>query len=393
MSKPNVAYVMLDKLGGIASMNRNLIRFQPDGLNRMPQHVVLIQTLDDLATRTTGPTGADSDSFVQCRLLTENRYTILNRLARVIPRGTGALVSNDWYDLALCHIRDPGRAVFQIVHDEYNLDLAKQFGSVVDVFIAHSRYFFDRLRSEIPGGCERAVHLSYGVPLTQAVRSAKTGPLRLIFIGRMVEMKGIFDIPIIDSLLADLGILVDWTLVGDGPDKARLQREWLPRAPVKFLTPVTNTEVLDICSHNDIFVFPTRFEGFPVALLEAMSVGLVPVVSDLPSGVPEVVTEQTGFRVPVGDVNGFVSAIVYMYHNPELLERMSGAARKVVQQRFNIQDRASDYHKLFENWQELRRPRPTSYPLRKFGSRLDQPWLPNWFVKTLRRQGLGSVFW
>jgi glycosyltransferase involved in cell wall biosynthesis len=209
----------------------------------------------------------------------------------------------------------------------------------------------------------------------------------------MVEMKGIFDIPIIDSLLADLGILVDWTLVGDGPDKARLQREWLPRAPVKFLTPVTNTEVLDICSHNDIFVFPTRFEGFPVALLEAMSVGLVPVVSDLPSGVPEVVTEQTGFRVPVGDVNGFVSAIVYMYHNPELLERMSGAARKVVQQRFNIQDRASDYHKLFENWQELRRPRPTSYPLRKFGSRLDQPWLPNWFVKTLRRQGLGSVFW
>ena len=385
MSKPNVAYVMLDKLGGIASLNRNLIRFQPKKVVRMPQHAVLIQALDDLATRTTGPTGADSDSFLQCRLLIENRYAILNRLARVIPSGTGALVSNDWYDLALCHIRDPGRAVFQIVHDEYNLQLAKEFGSVVDVFITHSRYFFDRLRSEIPRAAERAVHLPYGIPLAQKCRIPVLGPLRLVFVGRMVELKGIFDLPAIDRLLADAGVKVEWTLVGDGPDKARLKSEWIPCAPVRFLSPETNAEVLEVCAQNDVFVFPTRFEGFPVALLEAMSAGLVPVVTDLPSGVPEVVSEQTGFRISLGDTFGFAAAIKMVDKNRELLESMSRAARKVVEERFDIRDRAVDYHNLFERWQEFRRPRAPTYPLPGLGSRMDNPWLPNWMVKAIRK--------
>jgi glycosyltransferase involved in cell wall biosynthesis len=80
----------------------------------------------------------------------------------------------------------------------------------------------------------------------------------------------------------------------------RLQESWHPRAPVRFLAPAANAEVLALCAENDVFVFPTRFEEFPVALLEAMSTGLVPVVSDLPSGVPEVVSEQTGFRIAIG---------------------------------------------------------------------------------------------
>lgn len=384
MSEANVAYVMLDKLGGIFSLNRNLIRHRPESAAPMPQHAVLLKDLDDPDVQPHHATGADTDTRVNYRVLRENRFAILKRIRNALPPGPGVLVSNDWQDLALCHLHDPGRAVVQIVHDAYNLGLAMRYGRVVDAFVAHSRYFYERLKSEVPDPANRVFHLPYGIPLAESVRHPGPGPLRLIFIGRMAGLKGIFDLPVIDRLLAAAGVPVEWTLVGDGPDKARLQREWEPIAPVRYFTPESNAGVLDLCAQNDVLVFPTRFEGFPVALLEAMSAGLVPVVSDLPSGVPEVVSADTGFRLPVGDTAAFAAAVEEIHRDRDRLETMSAAARETVASRFDIRDRAADYHALFARWEELRRPRPAKYPLPDSGSRLDQPWLPNWAVRATR---------
>ena len=68
--------------------------------------------------------------------------------------------------------------------------------------------------------------------------------------------------------------------------------QWGKSPRVRFCSPPTNPEVLALCAQSDVFVLPTRFEGFPVSLLEAMSAGLEPVVSDLPSGIPEVVSTE-----------------------------------------------------------------------------------------------------
>ncbi len=52
---------------------------------------------------------------------------------------------------------------------------------------------------------------------------------------------------------------------------------------------------------HDVFVLPTQFEGSPVSLLETMSAGLVPVITDLPGGIREIVEPAVGFRLPMGD--------------------------------------------------------------------------------------------
>jgi glycosyltransferase involved in cell wall biosynthesis len=384
MSSPNIVYVMVDKMGGIFNLNQNLIQFQPKGKERMKQHAVTLSILDDPATRSHTLTDVDSVSHIQLRLRTENRHSIIRRLKKAIPQGGGVLVSNDWYDLALCHLHDPGRAVIQIVHDEYNLQLAKKFGVVVDAFVAHSLHFYERIKNEVPAADGRTYHMPYGIPLALTVRKPKPGPLRLLFLGRMVELKGIFDIPYIDDQLAEAGVKVEWTLVGDGPDKNRLQKNWNPRAPVRFLLPQSNSQVLEICSQNDVLVFPSRFEGFPVALLEAMSAGLVPVVTDLPSGVPEVVFKHNGYRIPMGFTAGFTTAIQEIDCDRERLESMSSAARDVVAKNFDIRNRAADYHRLFQNWRDIRRPRDSIYSSPSLGSRLDQRWLPNWVVRAAR---------
>jgi glycosyltransferase involved in cell wall biosynthesis len=129
---------------------------------------------------------------------------------------------------------------------------------------------------------------------------------------------------------------------------------------------------------------PSRGEGLPVALLEGGAAALVPVVSDLESGIPEVVESGvSGYRAPVGDIAAFADAIVALDRDRDRLESMSAAVRDVVARRFDATERTVEYQRLFARWRELKRARP-AHPRLYYGSRLDQPWMPNSAVKLIR---------
>jgi glycosyltransferase involved in cell wall biosynthesis len=134
---------------------------------------------------------------------------------------------------------------------------------------------------------------------------------------------------------------------------------------------------------QDVFVLPTRQEGFPVALLEAMSAGVVPVVSDIDSGVPEVVDDRTGMRPRAGDIGAFADAIARLDRERGQLDVMSAAARGDVAARFDVRDRVAAYQALYSRWQTLYRPSAGPEHLR-YGSRLDQSWIPNPIVRLVR---------
>jgi Glycosyl transferases group 1 len=115
-----------------------------------------------------------------------------------------------------------------------------------------------------------------------------------------------------------------------------------------------------------------------------MSAGVVPVASDLPCGIRDIVDHgRTGFLPRPGDVAAFAAAIGAALSDRARFEEMSGAARDAVAERFDARRRAADFESLFAQWPRLLRPRPERVALR-YGSRLDQPWLPNALVKTLR---------
>lgn len=82
----------------------------------------------------------------------------------------------------------------------------------------------------------------------------------------------------------------------------------------------------------DIFVLPSRYEGMPNSLLEAMSCGLPVVVSDASSGPLEVVEHaRTGLVVPCDDVEALAAAIVRLAHDPELRRSLGAAGVAAVQ--------------------------------------------------------------
>lgn len=375
----DVLYVVADKLGGISSFSSNLIRHRTS--NALRQRVLRCRSRDEPDSPVTESFGADIETRFEYRS-TDNVHSRLRRLRKLIGSGDGALVSNDAIELSAFSAVPSERTIFQIVHDEYNFGLSKIYAPIIDVMIAHSRFYHEKLLQTFPDRVANIFYLPYGIGLAPNVRTHQAGPLHLIFLGRMHVNKGVHDLPIIDRLLGESGCEVSWTIIGDGPERGALEASWPSSGRVRYLRPRTNAEVMTLCAGGDVFVFPTRFEGFPVALLEAMSAGLVPVVSDLPSGIPEVVVESAGFRIAIGDCAAFASAIIQLSNNREALASMSKAAR-IQAEKFNIQDRAASYHELFARWREFYGS--WSGPLKlNLGSRLDQPWLPNCIVSPLR---------
>ena len=384
-TKPSVVYVLPRKMGGVFNYVDNLLSHRkPDGM----KHIAI---LDDDANgtdhRPDQRISADEELTFSYSLPPENLRAVLKRLYRLIPPGPGALVANDWISLAMSTVHDTGRTVFSITHGDfdYYYRLAVSHEAVIDCFLTYTDRMRDHLIELMPHRADSVVSIPYGVEIPSSARTPEDGPLRLLFVGRLEEGKGIFDLPRIDARLRAAGIKVRWTIQGDGPDQARLQSQWETQHDVTWRGRQPMSEVLRQYESHDVLVMPSRYEGLPVALLEAAVRGVVPVVSDLASGIPELVRNgKTGFRTPVGDIDLMAEAIATIDADRDLLERMSGAILELSRSRYDITQRAIEYQELFSRWSELRRPR-VSRPRLGYGSRLDQPWIPNKLVQMLRK--------
>ena len=384
-TRESVTFVVPDKMGGMMNIVANLLAYrQPDAFS---YHCIFTHNHLATDTRFAQPVAADTQQVVEYRLPVENLHTVIERLRRALPPQGGVLVTNDLLELAMASAVDLDRTVMMILHGDhdYYYDLAARHADVIDVFICYGRAMFDTLRRRLPDRTDSIVHLPYGIPLPSRTRLRTEGPLRLLFAGRLEHgQKGVFDLPQIDAALRDANVPVTWTLVGAGPDEALLRERWGVQPHVQWLGAQTTARVLEIAAEHDVFVLPTRAEGFPVALLEAMSVGLVPVVSDLRSGIRELVSDGIhGMLRPTGDITGFAEAIRVLHHDRARVDTMSDAARARVINEYDITARVRDYQDLFARHRELRRPRPATAKL-PYGSRLDQPWIPNVAVKAVR---------
>jgi glycosyltransferase involved in cell wall biosynthesis len=148
--------------------------------------------------------------------------------------------------------------------------------------------------------------------------------------GRLTAQKG-FDV-LIEAVgtLVERGLRPQVLIAGDGPDRARLER--LARAlPVTFLGFVDDTTSL--LSAIDVFCLPSRFEGLPFVLLEAMMCG-IPCVASSVGDVPEALG-KAGLTVPTEDVGALASALERLLTSPGLRRDLGAAARVRAERQFS----------------------------------------------------------
>ena len=383
--QPSVVYITPDKMGGMMNIIASLLAYRhPDGF---AHHAVLTHNSLDSDVRFAQPLRCDSQTTVEYTLPIENLHAVMRRVARAIPPGPGVVVASDSLDLATLSVHDAGKAIVLILHGdhEYYYDLAVKHDRVIHAYVAYSRRMYQQLLAHLPHRADRIFYIPYGIPLPVRARTATPGPLRLVFAGRLEHgQKGVLELPAIDARLRERRVDATWTIIGDGPHGAQLRASWPESPAVRYRGALTNAGTIDALADHDVFVLPTRTEGLPVALLEAMGAGVVPVVSNIDSGVPDVMTPGVNGLLPeVGDINGFADAIARLDGDRPLLERMSVAGRRMVEEKFDARVRTREYQALYARYEELYRPLASDAVL-QYGSRLDRPWIPNAFVHLVR---------
>jgi sugar transferase (PEP-CTERM/EpsH1 system associated) len=125
----------------------------------------------------------------------------------------------------------------------------------------------------------------------------------------------------------------------------RLSAEMNLADRVQFLGEVDDVPSLLIRAR--MFVLPSRSEGIPLTVLEAMARGL-PIVATRVGGLPEVVIEgETGFLVPPSDPAALAAAMVRLFRDEILGYRMGEAGRRRVEQAFDIRRMVHEYETLY----------------------------------------------
>ena len=99
----------------------------------------------------------------------------------------------------------------------------------------------------------------------------------------------------------------------------------------------TRDDVPELLAGSQVFVLPTKWEGFPISILEAMRAGLPVIASDV-GGVREAVGEgETGFLVPRGDAATLRARLEMLLKQPDLRARLGAAGRRRYEARFGLE--------------------------------------------------------
>jgi glycosyltransferase involved in cell wall biosynthesis len=164
-------------------------------------------------------------------------------------------------------------------------------------------------------------------------------------IGRLVPQKG-FDILIeafakIASQVPELYCLV----IGGGEDReqlsAQIQEAGLD-GRVRLIGYYDRPQVMAILKSSDIFVMPSRYEGTPIALLEAAALAR-PILATCAGGIPELVThEQHAWLVPTHDPEALAQGFLKLALNLEYARSLGQNAQRRVSESFNPENQVSE---------------------------------------------------
>lgn len=294
------------------------------------------------------------------------------------------------YDIVHCHfgyngikslqLRNFGLLQGKLITTFHGLDLSQDIqtqGNHIyrtlfeqgDLFLPVSEHWKQRL---VELGCDEKkirVH-RMGIdrssfPFTPR-HSSRIKPVRILSVSRLIEKKGIeHGIHAVAALAKTQGSIdekIEYNIVGDGSLRNELQQliQSLEVGHlIKLLGWKQKPDIIELLKASDIFLSPSVTsqsgdqEGIPVALMEAMAMGL-PVVSTFHSGIPELVSNNiSGYLVPERNVQALTQRLNDLIEHSETRSRMGWNGYQRVQQYYDI-EKLND--QLAERYLELVSP-------------------------------------
>lgn len=185
---------------------------------------------------------------------------------------------------------------------------------------------------------------------TRSKKSLASSEVSLLCVGRLTPAKGQVLLIQACARLRDAGVRFSMNLVGDGPDRGRVEAaiaEHSLQGLVKLTGSLTQVEVRLALLGADIFVLPSLAEGIPVVLMEAMC-SHVPCVSTPVNGIPELIEHgRTGLLAVPGDVDSLVEQLLHLCASRDERERLAQAANIKVRQHFDLSRNVRQLSQIF----------------------------------------------
>ncbi|WP_267371587.1 MULTISPECIES: glycosyltransferase [unclassified Pantoea] len=175
-------------------------------------------------------------------------------------------------------------------------------------------------------------------------RQAFHKPLRIVSVARLTEKKGLDVAVKASAILKQRGGQFQYTIIGNG-DQDEMMRDFIAREGMEDCVSMPGfkpqEEIRRALSEADIFLLPSKtaadgdMEGIPVALMEAMAVGL-PVVSTFHSGIPELIENNvSGWLVEEDDPEALAETLLKLSEGEVDVAPVVAAARHKVETEFN----------------------------------------------------------
>jgi len=173
--------------------------------------------------------------------------------------------------------------------------------------------------------------------------------LRILFLGRIEKSKGIWDILSALNLLKDVNYI--FYLCGTGNNINDIVDEFKKICGFKLVVKgvLYGNSKIELLKSCDIFLLPSYYEGLPIALLETMSFGVVPIVTDVGSINVVVENNFNGFFVDKKAPTQIAEKIRLLNNDRKLLHEMSVNSRNKIIKNYSKENYFNKLNEIYEN--------------------------------------------
>jgi len=160
-------------------------------------------------------------------------------------------------------------------------------------------------------------------------------------------------LPKIVRLCEKLGVPLNWNIYGDGPAGPFLRQHLANAANVRFHGWMDRTSLYRVLPQNDLFFLCSRWEGLPIAMVEAMRCGVACVAPDIPTGIHWTLSHGGGWLYQATSPRAAAHALADAVRDRnELLEKRR-AAQRISIELFSVAQAREHYLRLEESFRKL----------------------------------------
>ena len=221
------------------------------------------------------------------------------------------------------------RAIFKFSLTLFHCNIFMNKDDLIEIFGVNRVASSDNIHI-IEGGSGVDLEHFQPAPLSE-------GPVSFLFVGRLLQSKGIEEFLRAACLLENRGMYAQYTVVGDFENNLdAVSKDIFSRFETKVnINWLGHLEdVREPLSNSHVFVLPSYREGLPRSVLEAMATARPIITTDVPGCKETVESGKNGFLVKKGDFEGLAEKMSIFINNPQLIKDMGEKSRELAEAKF-----------------------------------------------------------